>query len=238
MTLINELNKKSAGKSPEEIIKLAYEKFGSKLCFSSSMGVEDQVITHVICSVNPKIKIFTLDTGRLFPEAYDLIDRTSVKYKITIDIAFPSSKEVEKMVHEKGINLFYDSVENRKECCEIRKVKSLTKKLKNFDAWISGIRKEQSDYRSKINVFEWDEKNGLVKVNPLIDWTEQQVYTYVEKNNIPVNPLHFKGYKSIGCQPCTRAIEKDEDFRAGRWWWESGHKECGLHIMENIKLKK
>lgn len=223
-------NKQLQGKTPQEVIIFFLNLFKDKIALSTSMGLEDQVLTHMVSEINRKAKIFTLDTGRLFPETYDLIDRTAKKYKITIEVFFPDAAGVEQMVAEKGINLFYDSIENRKLCCHLRKIKPLMRATKNLNAWITGLRHEQAVTRKDLKPVEWDKVNGLVKINPLIDWTEQQVWDYVDRYNVPVNPLHKKGFASIGCQPCTRAIEPGEDIRAGRWWWENPEtKECGLH---------
>ena len=227
---IDAWNKQLQGKTPQEVIAFFLNFFKDKIVLSTSMGLEDQALTHMVSEINRKAKIFTLDTGRLFPETYDLIDRTAKKYKITIAVFFPDADEVEQMVAEKGINLFYDSIENRKLCCHLRKIKPLMRATKNLDAWITGLRHEQAITRKDLKPVEWDKVNGLVKINPLIDWTEQQVWDYVNRYNVPVNPLHKKGFASIGCQPCTRAIEPGEDIRAGRWWWENSEtKECGLH---------
>ncbi len=223
-------NRQLQGKSPQEIISFFLKTFDKKVALSTSMGLEDQALTHMVSQIDKKAKIFTLDTGRLFPETYDLIDRTSKKYNITIEVFFPEASDVEQMVKEKGINLFYDSIENRKLCCHIRKIKPLMRATRNLDAWITGLRRDQSVTRKDMQTVEWDENNHLIKINPLIDWTEEQVWDYVNQYNVPVNPLHKKGYASIGCQPCTRAIEPGEDIRAGRWWWENPEtKECGLH---------
>ncbi len=223
-------NKQLQGETPQEVIVFFLNNFKEKIALSTSMGLEDQVLTHMVSEIDRKAKIFTLDTGRLFPETYDLIDLTAKKYKIKIKVFFPDAAEVEQMVAEKGINLFYDSIENRKRCCHLRKIKLLMRATKNLDAWITGLRHEQAVTRKNLRLVEWDKVNGLVKINPLIDWTEQQVWDYADRYNVPVNPLHKKGFASIGCQPCTRAIEPGEDIRAGRWWWENPEtKECGLH---------
>ncbi len=223
-------NKQLQEETPQEVIAFFLNNFKEKIALSTSMGLEDQVLTHMVSEINRKAKIFTLDTGRLFPETYDLIDLTAKKYKIKIKVFFPDAAEVEQMVAEKGINLFYDSIENRKRCCHLRKIKLLMRATKNLDAWITGLRHEQAVTRKNLKLVEWDKVNGLVKINPLIDWSEQQLWDYVNLHNVPVNPLHKKGFASIGCQPCTRAIEPGEDIRAGRWWWENPEtKECGLH---------
>jgi len=228
---IDQWNKQLANSSAEEIIAFFTSKFIDKIALSTSLGLEDQVLTEIVSRISPDTEIFTLDTGRLFPETYDLIDLTSKKYKKPIKVYFPDSKDVEEIVAEKGINLFYDSIENRKLCCGIRKIKPLKRALKGLDAWITGLRREQSVTRTNMNIVEWDEGNNLLKVNPLINWTEKDVWDYIEKNNVPYNKLHKKGFASIGCQPCTRAIEDGEDVRAGRWWWENPEtKECGLHV--------
>ncbi len=215
---------------PEKIISFFLDYFKDKIAFSTSLGLEDQVLTHIISKINPEARFFTLDTGRLFPETYDLIDRTAKKYNITIEVYFPEAHDVEQMVKEKGINLFYDSIENRKFCCEVRKLRPLARAMEGLDAWITGLRREQSVTRKELKKVEWDENNHRIKINPLADWTLDEVEDYIAKNRVPVNPLHKKGFASIGCQPCTRAIEPGEDIRAGRWWWENPEtKECGLH---------
>ncbi len=227
---INKWNEQLQDTSPQEIMAFFLNHFKEKVALSTSMGLEDQVLTHMIAQIDKTAKFFTLDTGRLFPETYDLIDRTAKKYKITIEVFFPDAADVEQMVAEKGINLFYDNIENRKLCCHLRKIKPLMRATKNLDAWITGLRRQQAVTRKDLQTVEWDENNQLIKINPLINWTEQQVWDYVNKYNVPVNPLHKKGFASIGCQPCTRAIEPGEDVRAGRWWWENPEtKECGLH---------
>jgi phosphoadenosine phosphosulfate reductase len=216
--------------APEKILEYFLDLFGSRIALSSSLSLEDQILTDMIVNINPKVRIFTLDTGRLFPETYNLIDRTNVKYGIKIEIFFPNYTDVQEMVNTDGINLFYESVEKRKKCCHIRKIEPLKRAFAGLDAWICGLRKEQSVTRRDMQMIEWDEENNLLKINPLIDWTEQQVWEYVKTRNVPYNKLHNNGFPSIGCQPCTRAVKPDEDIRAGRWWWEApAHKECGLH---------
>jgi len=216
--------------SPEEVIEYFLRHFKEQIAFSTSLGAEDQVLTRMVVGTGLPARIFTLDTGRLFPETYELLALTCATYKINIEVLFPDYQLVEKMVAEKGINLFYDSVENRKFCCGIRKVEPLKRAFKNLDAWICGLRKDQSVYRFFSKLVEWDEKNGLIKINPLISWNEKQVWDYIKKHDVPYNMLHDRGYPSIGCEPCTRAVEPGEDSRAGRWWWEEGgHRECGLH---------
>ena len=227
---INQWNAELAGKTPVEVIRFFLEKFGDSVALSTSMGLEDQVLTHMTQTISKEANIFTLDTGRLFPETYDLIDRTAKKYGINIQVYFPDYREVEKMVAEKGMNLFFDSIEDRKFCCRIRKLNPLARALNGLEAWITGLRSDQSVTRNDLKLVEWDEVNGLIKINPLFNWSEQDVWDYIDKYTIPFNPLHKKGFASIGCQPCTRAIMEGEDIRAGRWWWENPEtKECGLH---------
>lgn len=225
-----DLNEYLTKKPTEEIIDYTLETFGDKVAFSSSMGAEDQVITHMLSQRNKPVNIFTLDTGRLFQETYDLIEETNKHFGIEIEIIFPDYKKVQQMVREKGINLFYRSIENRKLCCSIRKKEPIERALKGMKAWISGLRKDQSVERFFTPTAEWDETYKLYKINPLLEWTEKQVWDYIRKHNIPYNKLHDKDFRSIGCQPCTRAIKPEDDFRAGRWWWEEKEKkECGLH---------
>jgi phosphoadenosine phosphosulfate reductase len=230
---VDQLNEKLEGKSALEILKFVSTRFDQKIRFASSMGVEDQVITHLIADNQLPIEIFTLDTGRMFPETYEAIEKTQARYNIKIHIYFPDAQEVEKMVNEKGINLFYHSIENRKLCCGIRKIKPLQRALEGMDAWITGLRREQSPTRKDMKVVEWDEGNKLIKVNPLLEWSEKQTWDFIKENKIPYNTLHDKGFPSIGCQPCTRAIMPGEDVRSGRWWWENPEtKECGLHARK------
>lgn len=234
---IEKLRQKAQGLNAEQIIKLAFDEFGIRVNFASSLGEEDQVITDMISRIAPAIEIFTLDTGRLFPETYELIAKTQKRYPMPFKIYYPNTQAVEEMVRAKGINLFYESVENRKLCCGIRKVEPLRRALANVDAWICGLRKDQSVTRADTQAFEWDEGNQKIKINPLVDWTLDQVRAYIKEHNVDVNPLHAKGFVSIGCSSCTRAIKPGEDIRAGRWWWENPEsKECGLH--NNPRRKK
>ncbi|HOU73639.1 MAG: phosphoadenylyl-sulfate reductase [Tenuifilum sp.] len=225
-----DLNEEFKGKDALQVLTWFLKEYKGRIALSSSMGAEDQVLTDMVMRIDPEVKIFTLDTGRLFYETYELIERTSLRYKKNIEIYFPSPAEVERMVTEKGINLFYQSIENRKECCRVRKIEPLKRAFKGLEVWICGLRRNQSATRTENQMVEWDEANGLIKLNPLIDWSEQDVWEYIKANGVPYNPLHDKGFPSIGCQPCTRAIEPGEDVRAGRWWWENPEtKECGLH---------
>lgn len=227
---IDNLNQLLEGKSAFEIINFFVEKLGNKITFGTSMGAEDQVITRMLAQTDVKVDIFTLDTGRLFSETYDLISSTRKKYDLAFKVYFPDYAEVQTMVDQKGINLFYESIENRKECCQLRKLNPLKRAIEGKEAWFTGLRREQSVTRLDMQIVEWDDNTLLLKVNPLINWTESQVWDYIKTNGIPYNPLHDQGFPSIGCQPCTRAVVDGEDVRAGRWWWENPEsKECGLH---------
>jgi len=232
-SLIEKLNLRFEKSDSTDILNYFIKEYKNNLALSTSLGAEDQVLTHMICNIDKSVRIFTLDTGRLFPETYDLIDKTNKKYKINIDIFFPDNNKVQEMVGKKGINLFYDSIGNRKECCHVRKIEPLKRALTGLKVWITGLRKDQSVSRFYSKLVEWDDNHGLIKLNPLINLTEKQVWDFIHENNIPYSPLHDKGFTSIGCQPCTRAIQPGEDERAGRWWWEqSENKECGIHIKK------
>ncbi len=218
------------GQAPEVLLSYLLERFGKRVALASSLGLEDQVLTDMLARIDKTARIFTIDTGRLFPETYFLIDKTNMRYGIKMEVFFPDSNSVEKYVAENGINAFYDGIEKRKACCRARKIEPLLRALSTLDVWICGLRNEQSVTRTGVKMVEWDKANGLIKVNPLVHWTEAQVNEYVAKHGVPVNVLHKKGYPSIGCQPCTRAVAHGEDVRSGRWWWENPeNKECGLH---------
>ena len=213
-------------------LRLISEKYPNQVVFSTSFGQEDQVIADAIWKNNIDIKVFTLDTGRLFSETYELMDKTRSRYKINFQTYFPDTEKVEELVENKGFHSFYESVENRKECCNIRKIIGLKRALKGNEVWITGLRSEQSDNRSGMKMWEFDDANKVFKFNPLLEWTQEQMEAYLQENNVPQNVLHKKGFISIGCQPCTRAIEPGEHPRAGRWWWEESQKECGLHATK------
>ena len=228
--VVASLLEKTKDFSIEETLSFLANEYSNQVVFSTSFGQEDQVITDFIGKNELPITIFTLDTGRLFQETYDVFHKTVKKYKTEIKTYFPETAAVESLLNEKGPNSFYSSVENRKECCFIRKVAPLTKALQGNAIWITGLRAEQSENRSDLNFFEYDAHFDIIKFNPLLKWTLQEVEEYLEKNNVPQNSLHKQGFVSIGCAPCTRAIQPGEDFRAGRWWWEDANKkECGLH---------
>lgn len=211
-------------------LRVFTELFPGQVSFSTSFSLEDQVILHHIAAEDLPINVFTLDTGRLFPETYSVWTASKEKYNVSIKAYTPNFQLLEPFVQEKGPNAFYESVENRKQCCFIRKVEPLKRALANQKIWITGIRAEHSGNRSQLNLLEWDAGNQLTKYNPLLHWTQEEVKAYINENDIPYNILHDRGFVSIGCAPCTRAIKPGEDFRAGRWWWEdAGKKECGLH---------
>ena len=198
--------------------------------FANSFGVEDMVLTDLIAKDFRDIEIFSLDTGRLPPETYDLMQKTTEHYRRKIKVYFPERDAVEDYVRINGINGFYDSISQRKDCCHVRKVEPLQRALAGKKAWITGLRRDQAPTRQDLSVKEFDKDHGLTKFNPLIDWTHLDIWTYVSRFKVPYNVLHDRGYPSIGCAPCTRAVQPGEDIRAGRWWWEnSAQKECGLH---------
>ena len=229
--MIEPLRAELEGKDAETVLRRAWETFGTSLVFATSLAAEDQVITDIIVRNRWPIPFVTLDTGRLFPESYELLAETERRYGIKIQVIFPGREAVEALVAEKGVNLFYESVENRKRCCQVRKVDPLKRALAPYAAWLCGIRREQSVTRAEVKVVENDAANGLVKVNPLAEWSEPQVWGYIAARQVPYNPLHDRGFSSIGCACCTRAIKRTEDVRSGRWWWEQPeHKECGLHV--------
>lgn len=227
---VQRLNSEFEKKTPQEVLAYFLREYKGRIALSSSLGIEDQALTHMVCNIDNSTKVFTLDTGRLFPETYTLIDNTNKHFGINIELFFPDTARVEEMVRTKGVNLFYGSIENRKLCCNVRKIEPLKRAFKGLDVWICGLRKDQSVTRFFSNMVEWDEVNGLVKINPLINWNERMVWEYIRAHHIPYNELHDKSFPSIGCQPCTRAVAAGEDIRSGRWWWEAPeHKECGLH---------
>lgn len=217
----------------EEVFKELQDKFPQQVTFSSSFSYEDQIITDLILKNNLAIKIFTLDTGRLFEETYSVWSATNERYNTHIKAYYPDHQLLEPFVGEHGPNSFYESVDQRKACCYVRKVEPLKRALKGNAIWITGIRAEHSPNRHDMQQVEWDEANQIIKYHPLLHWTTQEVKEYINKYNVPYNILHDRGFVSIGCAPCTRAIRPGEDLRAGRWWWEDNtKKECGLHVHQ------
>lgn len=230
MEIINKLNEELKDVSTLEVIEYFLKEYKDKIALASSLGAEDQVLTDMILKTDKDAKIFTLDTGRLNPETYNVMDATNLKYSVKLDVYFPKLENVENLYKTQGVNGHFESIDNRKNCCKIRKIEPLKRALKGLDVWFTGLRSSQSVTREEMKLVEWDEAFGLIKVNPLINWSEDDVWTYIKKNSVPYNKLHDQGYPSIGCAPCTRAVKDGEDIRAGRWWWENPeHKECGLH---------
>lgn len=230
---LEQVDESLAKSGPQEVLRWALERFHPRIALASSFGAEDVVLIDMMMKIDPQARVFTLDTGRLHQETYDVMDRVREKYGLTLEVFCPNTEAAEEMVRQHGMNLFYQSVELRKMCCEVRKVEPLARALKGLDAWITGLRRDQAATRAEVSKVAWDEANeGLVKVNPLADWNSEQVWDYIKEHDVPYNVLHDRGFPSIGCAPCTRAVEPGEDPRAGRWWWEqdSAAKECGLHL--------
>ena len=221
--------------TPQEVLEWAIHKFGSKVALASSFGAEDVVLIDMLAKIDKKARVFSIDTGRLHQETYNVIDATREKYGISIEVHFPQAEQVEEIVKKHGTNLFYKNVELRTVCCHIRKGEPLKRALSGLDAWITGLRRDQASSRGSTKKVEIDHVNGnIVKINPLADWTSEQVWTYIRENDVPYNKLFDQGYTSIGCAPCTRPIKPGEDPRAGRWWWETTTKECGLHYKFKV----
>ncbi|PCI26315.1 MAG: phosphoadenylyl-sulfate reductase [SAR324 cluster bacterium] len=220
-----------AGRSAEEILRWALQEFGrEEVSLATSFGIEDQVLTYYLSQIDAKAQIFTLDTGRNFQETYEVMQTTMDTYGIHFDVYAPEAAAIAEMVSSKGPNLFYNSIEDRKHCCDVRKLRPLAQALSKVQAWITGLRGEQSITRLGTKEIEWDAMHGIYKINPLCSWSEAQTWEFAKENKIPYNKLHDQGFPSIGCQPCTRAIKEGEGVRDGRWWWEKPEsKECGLH---------
>lgn len=218
----------------QEIIAWALSEFRPRIALAASFGAEDVVLIDMLARLDVKARVFTLDTGRLPAETYALMDAVRKRYGLAIEVYFPATVAVEAMVREHGVDLFYASIEHRKRCCDVRKVEPLRRALQGLEAWITGLRRQQALTRSGVRKVEMHADHGLVKVNPLADWTTEQVWAYIRAHDVPYNALHDRGYPSIGCAPCTRAVGPGEDARAGRWWWEDPEtKECGLHVSRH-----
>ena len=218
----------------EEALRWASDNLHPKVGKASSFGAEDAVVTDMMAKINPEFRFFTLDTGRLPQATHDTMDAVRRYYNIKIEVLFPDAARVQEMVDEKGQNLFYESVDNRKLCCRIRKVEPMNRLLSTLDGWITGLRRGQTEARQDASIFQMDEGHGgILKINPIIDWSWDDVWKYIRERDLPYNPLLDRGYPSIGCEPCTRPVKPGEDIRAGRWWWEHGIKECGLHLSDN-----
>lgn len=224
-----------AKEGPEALLRWADSRFGPRVALASSFGAEDVVLVDLWCRVASRPRIFTLDTGRLPEETYEVMERIRKRYGVEIEAFFPDTAQVERLLREHGPNLFYHSVESRRLCCRVRKVEPLGRALGDLSAWICGLRREQAPTRADLEAVEVDEAHGgILKLNPLIDWSTEEVWDYIRTHEVPYNALHDRGYPSIGCAPCTRAVEPGEDIRAGRWWWENPEsKECGLHVKEH-----
>ena len=239
MTLQTDIDTAAAqlkDKTPQEVLTWALGNY-DKISLASSFGAEDVTLIDMIAKIKPDANVFTLDTGRLNAETYEVIAKVQQKYpQLQLRIMFPQAEAVEQMVSDKGINLFYDSVENRKQCCFIRKVEPLGRATKGLDAWITGLRRDQTANRSTMETVELDGDRNIAKINTLIDWTNEQVWEYIHANDVPYNALHDQNFPSIGCAPCTRSVEAGEDLRAGRWWWEMSNQECGLHVTSDGRL--
>lgn len=227
--ILHALNAQLQPLTVAERMHLVLRQFPGVARFSSSLGLEDQVLTHIIATEKTHVQIFTIDTGRLFQETYDVLELTRKRYQIAVDVFFPQAQQVQAFVNQQGPNSFYNSVAQRKACCHIRKVEPLQRALRGAAVWITGLRATQSEARGSLPFVAWDEANQLLKFNPLLDWSLNQTEAFAREHRIPLNALHAKGFPSIGCAPCTRAVQPGEDIRAGRWWWENSHKECGLH---------
>jgi len=232
-TQLAEIAENIKDKDPVAALRYFAEQYPGLITFSTSFGWEDQVLTDLIFKNNIPIEVFTLETGRLFPETYYVWNRTLEIYQQPIHAYFPQTEAIQQLVEKKGPSSFYESVENRKECCHIRKIEPLKRALQGKKIWVTGIRAEQSINRHDMTNLEWDESNQLLKFHPLFDWSLEEVKAYIKEHNVVYNTLHDKGFPSIGCAPCTRAVAPGEDFRAGRWWWEDqSKKECGLHATQ------
>lgn len=234
---INQLNEEYQDKGAEDVLKWVLDNVHPNIALASSFGAEDVVLIDMLMKLNPEARVFTLDTGRLNQETYDVMDAIKAKYGTKIEVMFPDTAEVEKMTREHGMNLFYKSLDLRHLCCGVRKVNPLNKMLGSLDGWVTGLRSDQTQNRGGSGKFELDAAHGdIVKLNPIIDWSWEQVMAYIKENDVPYNVLIDQGYPSIGCEPCTRAIQEGEDLRAGRWWWElESDKECGLHADHEAK---
>lgn len=226
------------GMTAEEIVRWAVGRYARQMVLASSFGAEDVVLIDMLMAVDRQARVVTLDTGRLHQETYNVMDAIRERYGLHTEVFFPRADDVQQMVADKGLNLFYHSIENRKLCCGVRKLEPLSRALSGLDAWMTGLRRDQNVTRTVVEKLEWDESQQLIKVNPLADWSWDDVWKYIRTHNVPYNALHDRGFPSIGCAPCTRAIQAGEDLRAGRWWWEHPEtKECGLHHPQDVGKK-
>jgi len=224
----------------EDVLAWGIETFHDRLALSTSFQAEGMVLLDMAARLDPRVRVFTIDTGRLPQQTYDLMAEVHRRYGIRVEVVFPEAGEVETMVGLHGPNLFYDSVPNRMLCCEVRKVRPLARKLRSLDAWVTGLRRGQSASRVEVRRVEIDAAHGeILKLNPLADWTVEQVEAYTRAHDVPRHAFYAQGYTSIGCAPCSRAIHPGEDSRAGRWWWENdARKECGIHFSPGGKVER
>jgi phosphoadenosine phosphosulfate reductase len=237
--LVEELRSEFRNSPIETLLQSLLQRYQGRIALASSFGAEDQVLTDMLLKIDPKVRIFTLDTGRLHQETYDVMAETMQKYHMQYEVYCPQTEAVELLTGENGPNFFYESVENRKQCCQVRKLEPLSRALAGLEIWVTGLRREQSVTRYGLQVIEEDGNHGLVKVNPLADWTTEQVWEYIRHNHVPYNKLHDHDFPSIGCAPCTRAVKPGDDLRSGRWWWEEPeHKECGLHVKDGKLVRR
>ena len=237
--LVDRLNEDFAAADLAGRLRLLRQAAEGRVVFTTSLGIEDQAITHAIGVEKLDIEIVTLDTGRLFPETYDVWARTEQKYGLRIGAFYPDATMLQELISRQGINGFYESLEARKACCETRKVEPLARALKGAQIWIAGLRADQSAHRANARFVEFDQTRGLIKASPLLDFSREDVVDFCTRNDVPANALHEQGFVSIGCAPCTRAIQPGEPERAGRWWWEDeAKKECGLHIGADGKIRR
>jgi phosphoadenosine phosphosulfate reductase len=227
-----DVNERLIAATPEDVLAWGLDRCHPRIALASSFGAEDVVLIDMLWRLNPAARVLTLDTLRLHTETYDVIDRIRARYGGQVEIMYPDLTAVDRLVRERGYNCFYTSVENRQACCGIRKVEPLGRALAGLDAWVTGLRRDQAASRADVKKVEIDDVHGgMLKLNPLADWSSDQVWAYIRENDVPYNALHDQGYPSIGCQPCTRPVAPDEDPRAGRWWWEQeAAKECGIHV--------
>jgi len=238
-TLINDLNAAFASATLPNRLRALRQAVAGRIVFTTSLGIEDQAITHALADAKIDIDVATLDTGRLFPETYELWQRTEEKYALRIKAFYPQAQAVEALIADQGINGFYYGLDMRKACCEVRKVEPLSRALAGAQVWVTGLRGDQNAHRANSGFVEWDAERGLIKANPLFDFTRDDVVAYTLAHDAPVNALHERGFVSIGCAPCTRAIQPGEPERAGRWWWESEEKkECGLHVSAEGRFSR
>ena len=230
------LDAAAAGQEATQRMVALREAIPGRIVFTTSFGLEDQALTHLIATAGLDIALATLDTGRLFPQTYDVWRETERRYGVRIAACYPERDALESLVAAQGIDGFYESVGQRHACCDVRKVRPLVRALAGADAWVTGLRGAQSQHRTGMDLVSYDAARGLIKANPLFDWSREDVAAFVAAHDIPVNTLHARGFPSIGCAPCTRAVEPGEDERAGRWWWETSDKECGLHVNADGRL--